>query len=118
MINTEISRATKQNLENIDTLLSAVFGNQVSQDEIPDSMRKAKVNNAAVSVFGGGKWLMNNPTEDLGAHWSEVGKLMVIRTQPQKLPYNYTHLLTPGIEARYRLATGQSLQVHMDSYPG
>ena len=77
MINDEISKATKTNLNNIDTILSAVFGNKVSQEEIPQSMRRGHVKNPALAIFGGGRWLMNNPTEHLQAHWEEVGKLMV-----------------------------------------
>lgn len=104
MINTEITKATKANLNNIDTLLSAVFGNKVSQDEIPKSMRKANVKNPALAVFGGGRWLMDNPTQDLASHWTAVGKLMVSLEFPLMLL-----LLTIEIEARYRLATGESL---------
>lgn len=76
-IQTAIEQSTKENLRNIDMLMSAVFGNLISQDNIPNSMKKANVKNAALAVFGGGRWLMNNPTEDLGSHWNQVGRLMV-----------------------------------------
>jgi len=78
MMNTAIEESTRENLQNIDKILAAVFGGKdSSQDNIPGSMRKANVKNAALAVFGGGRWLQNNPTADLETHWKEVGKLMV-----------------------------------------
>ena len=66
----------KESLKKIDTIISAVFGNKVSQEEIPKSMRNANVKNPARAVFGGGRWLKDNPTESLQKQFEETRKRM------------------------------------------
>lgn len=67
----------KATLDHIDTLVSAVLGNKVSQDEIPKGMRKGGVKNPAVAVFGWGTWLKDKPTEGLKDQIKEIAKLTV-----------------------------------------
>ena len=75
--NKMLQESFKAGLKHIDTLVSAVFGNQVGQDEIPKNMRKGEVKNPAVSVFGWGVWLLDNPTENLQKRFERIGDLMV-----------------------------------------
>lgn len=64
-----------------DTLVSAVFGTQVAQTEIPESMRVGGVDNPAVSVFGWGAWLKDQPTAGLDV-WFELAKDRMVSKAP------------------------------------
>ena len=72
-----VAEGMKESLHNIDTIVSAVFGNKVSQNEIPKSMRHANVKNPALAVFGGGRWLQDNPTDGLQKQFEQTRKRMV-----------------------------------------
>ncbi|KAK6818911.1 hypothetical protein PG989_011031 [Apiospora arundinis] len=51
------------NLEAIDSIIAAVYGKQGhKQSDIPSTMWRGEVENAAVSVFGQGVWLKDQPT--------------------------------------------------------
>lgn len=74
----------------VDGLVAAVFGYQVDQQKIPQSLRVGGVQNPAVSVFGFGGWLKNSATDGLN-NWFEFAKdSLVSRCSPY---FNYFYLL-------------------------